>query len=206
MPIRDSCLTLALLRLFSTRTHNSTGRTWIRGDICAVLALFIHFSRRSAPFFTAFNRFSRTRRAPSPYNVYIKENRESRVAAHPGRPRTDGMSAGADMWANAPDHPKRGQPVDKRAPWRREGAANAVPKAAASKKEESEEIQRSALSSLPSVYPAPAYHDESRNSRSPLYRRRTLVPLRAYSRFNVIWIPCLFRIAASTPFVREVPQ
>ncbi|KAJ7683091.1 hypothetical protein B0H17DRAFT_1205330 [Mycena rosella] len=99
----------------------------------------------------------RTKRAPSPYNIYIKENRDSRVAAHPGRPRTDGMSATTHSClpsrhlAAADKHLRRapacgptrriiGQPVDKRAPWRREGATKAVPKATASKKEESEEI------------------------------------------------------------------
>ncbi|KAJ7658909.1 hypothetical protein B0H17DRAFT_1213062 [Mycena rosella] len=93
---RSSSLELAGKRASSAvqRSDNSD---------CALL-------RRSQPL------IHRTKRAPSPCKIYITENRHSRVAAYPSRPRTDGMCAGAAMCADAPDNPKRGRPFVKCAP------------------------------------------------------------------------------------------
>ncbi|KAJ7667182.1 hypothetical protein B0H17DRAFT_950611 [Mycena rosella] len=99
------------------------------------------------------------KRAPSAYNIYVKEHLPKWIAAHPDRPRTDGMGAVAALWADAPENPKRGQPVVKRAPKakkekepkepkEKKAAAKPKPKAAPkskaaskskSKKEESED-------------------------------------------------------------------
>ncbi|KAJ7651776.1 hypothetical protein B0H17DRAFT_1215198 [Mycena rosella] len=101
----------------------------------------------------------RTKRAPSPYNIYIKEHLPGRGAPWPPAHGWDerAPSWGAAVRADAPESPKRGQPVViKHAP---KAKSRCREKAAVSKKGDSEEIQRSALFVSSPVYPAPAYHD-----------------------------------------------
>ncbi|KAJ7082406.1 hypothetical protein B0H15DRAFT_952495 [Mycena belliarum] len=82
----------------------------------------------------------KAKRPPSAYNNYVKEHMPKWRAENPDAPYRDGMGAVAALWANAPENPKRGQPVAKRAPKAakepKEKAAK--PKAKASKKKEPE--------------------------------------------------------------------
>ncbi|KAJ7111739.1 hypothetical protein C8R44DRAFT_742121 [Mycena epipterygia] len=56
------------------------------------------------------------KRAPSAYNTFVSINLKKWHEENPDIPRTQGMSAVAALWADAPENPKRGQPVTKRAP------------------------------------------------------------------------------------------
>ncbi|KAJ6624374.1 hypothetical protein B0H10DRAFT_2006963 [Mycena sp. CBHHK59/15] len=55
------------------------------------------------------------KREPSAYNVFVSKNLKKWNEEHPND-KKGGMAAVAALWADAPENPKRGQPVTKRAP------------------------------------------------------------------------------------------
>ncbi|CAK5277937.1 unnamed protein product [Mycena citricolor] len=87
------------------------------------------------------------KREPSAYNLFVSANMKQWINDNPGRPRPEAMKAVAAMWADAPENPKRGQPVVKRAPKEKapkkakETKAKPKPKKKKADSEEEEDVE-----------------------------------------------------------------
>ncbi|KAN0126283.1 hypothetical protein V8E53_015206 [Lactarius tabidus] len=56
------------------------------------------------------------KRAPTAYNLFVKEHMKNYLAENPGKTNKDAMKHIGALWKDAPENPRRGQAVKERPP------------------------------------------------------------------------------------------
>ncbi|KAF8266270.1 hypothetical protein EI94DRAFT_216345 [Lactarius quietus] len=79
----------------------------------------------------------KTKRAPTAYNLFVKEHMKTYLTDNPGKTNKDAMKHIGTLWKDAPENPRRGQAVKERPPKK----APKRSKKAAEEPEESEGIE-----------------------------------------------------------------
>jgi len=82
---------------------------------------------------------TKTKRAPSAYNLFMAEHLKKWREENPGQPHKSGMSAVAALWKDAPENPNRGkEPGEKKKAEKENKKAKAAAAKAAEKSDKSD--------------------------------------------------------------------
>ncbi|KAG8882556.1 hypothetical protein FRB98_003597 [Tulasnella sp. 332] len=108
-------------RTIKTNTTSKAGRNASKDASSKISLLILDYTRLKTRLlifwsFAHVAKEPKEKRAPSAYNIFVKEQMPLWKAAHPAAPHSEAMKGIGEIWAKHADNPNKGQPRKERKP------------------------------------------------------------------------------------------